>query len=202
MCRCQIGRDRSARPAPDTQAGKGKAGDRNDGACDDPDQLLHGVTPDNCRRPRLGPRGRLLRSGRAKASCVASIFAPTARAVDSRCRHPRPLTGSGPAGQGAGPSLRNTTRAAWRSCELGTRARSMPSNSTAPERPPRQLFGAEFSRQVLSRVIHSRKSMSLRTVPSGSGACPAWRSRRFRPPGHDVIRISSLTSHWLQIHNL
>jgi hypothetical protein len=33
------------------------------------------VTPDNCRRPRLGLPGRLLRSGRAKASCAASIFA-------------------------------------------------------------------------------------------------------------------------------
>jgi hypothetical protein len=35
-----IGRDRSARPAPDTQAGKGKAGDRNDGARDGPERVV------------------------------------------------------------------------------------------------------------------------------------------------------------------
>ena len=90
ICRCRIGRDRSARPTPDTQADKGKAGDRNDDTDDDPDQLLHGVTPDNCRRPRLGLpgtyRGRDALRHRLPATylpyCTGSRFPPPPMVAD------------------------------------------------------------------------------------------------------------------------
>ena len=50
ICRRLIGRDRSVRPAPDTQAGKDKAGDRNDGARDGPERVVsHAGTAHHAR---------------------------------------------------------------------------------------------------------------------------------------------------------
>jgi hypothetical protein len=52
VCRHLIGRDRSARPTPDTQAGEAKSGDHNDGARDGPERVVaragtahHGRSP-------------------------------------------------------------------------------------------------------------------------------------------------------------
>ena len=50
VCRRLIGRDRSARPAPDTQAGEARTGDRNDGGHDGPGRVVaHADTAHHAR---------------------------------------------------------------------------------------------------------------------------------------------------------
>lgn len=91
ICQRLIGRDRSTRPAPDTQAGQGKARDRDDGARDGPERHLHGGTPDSCRRPGWAPPGSPVAVGTRQGVVCRQSICFTAPAVHSRC-HPWSLT--------------------------------------------------------------------------------------------------------------